>query len=300
MTDPLVSVILPTYNRLRNLPAAIDSVVRQVETRWELIVADDGSTDGTAAYLGALRDPRIRVLHLEHIGHPGEVRSRALDLCRGRYVAFLDSDDSWEPSKLQLQIAALDANPSCGWSYTSFRMIDEGTRAERTVTVAPVSPGGVVEAVVSGAAGLVTSTVMVDRELLLRAGRFEPAVTVGSDLDMWIRVASLSGPAPVPQVLATRHQHTGSYMLAYQDSIEVLERVNTWLLSRVHTPRLRAIIRSRRTGWLIATAGRRHREGRYRDAWAALLAALPDGLSVRGWWRTALRIVKPPVPDAGG
>src|SRR6185437_668849 len=91
---PLVSVILPTFNRLGYLQAAVDSVFNQTMRDWELIVADDGSDSETRAYLQSFAEkPRVRVLWLSHSGNPGAVRNAALQCARGEYVAFLDSDD---------------------------------------------------------------------------------------------------------------------------------------------------------------------------------------------------------------
>src|SRR5689334_2783621 len=122
---PLVSVVIPTYNRLAFLREAVDSVLAQTFRDWELIIADDGSTDGTPEAMARLADPRVRVISLEHSGNPGRVRNAAIALARGRYVAFLDSDDWWEREKLSLQVEALRTRPSCLWSYTGIRRVDE-------------------------------------------------------------------------------------------------------------------------------------------------------------------------------
>ena len=93
--EPLVSVIVPTYNRVHYLQEAVDSVLGQTYHNWELIVVDDGSTDATASRLRDLGDRRLRVVHLEHSGRPARVRNEGLACARGAYVAFLDSDDLW-------------------------------------------------------------------------------------------------------------------------------------------------------------------------------------------------------------
>src|SRR6266487_2699709 len=102
--DPLVSVIIPTFNREAYLREAIESVFAQTYSNWELIVADDGSTDGTRAYLASVTDRRTHVIELEHCGTPARLRNTALARAQGTYVAFLDSDDLWAPEKLELQI----------------------------------------------------------------------------------------------------------------------------------------------------------------------------------------------------
>ena len=110
-----VSVILPTYNRLPLLRQAVESVVHQTRGDWECIVADDGSTDGTHDHLSELRDRRIRVVSLVHSGSPPIARNAAIATARGEWIAFLDSDDLWHPSKLEVQLRSLAEHPHCGW-----------------------------------------------------------------------------------------------------------------------------------------------------------------------------------------
>jgi glycosyltransferase involved in cell wall biosynthesis len=121
---PLVSVILPTYNRAAFLREAIDSVLAQTWQRWELIVVDDGSTDGTRPYLATLADPRIHVLELAHDGNRARLRNRGMTRARGEYLAFLDSDDFWIPTKLERQVTDLIARHR-RWGYAHYRHVDD-------------------------------------------------------------------------------------------------------------------------------------------------------------------------------
>jgi glycosyltransferase involved in cell wall biosynthesis len=113
---PTVSVVLIFFNDERFLPDAIESVFQQTFHDWELILADDGSTDGStaAARRWAEAHPE-RVAYVEHPGHvnrgPSSTRNLGVEASRGRYVAVLDSDDVWEPQKLSEQVAILDTNP---------------------------------------------------------------------------------------------------------------------------------------------------------------------------------------------
>ena len=111
ISRPLVSIILPTYNREVLLRRALESVLAQTYDLWELLVVDDGSTDGTRAYLQTLTDTRVRAILREHCGNAGAVRNAGCRTARGSYLAFLDSDDQWLPEKLALQIADLHAHP---------------------------------------------------------------------------------------------------------------------------------------------------------------------------------------------
>ena len=119
---PIVSVILPVRDRIAFLRTAVDSVFSQTHTDWELVIADDGSGPETRDYLRRLElDPRVRVLWREHTGNPAAVRNTALRAARGRYVAFLDSDDAFEPRKIELQLAALAERPRCRTPASSAR-----------------------------------------------------------------------------------------------------------------------------------------------------------------------------------
>src|SRR5262245_60280907 len=119
MAEPLVTIVLPTYDRFEFLPSAVQSVFDQTMRDWELVVADDGSGREVRNYLDTLNDDaRVRTLLLPHSGNPGRARNAAIAVARAPYVAFLDSDDVWEPSKLELQLAMMRAKDGCDWSYT--------------------------------------------------------------------------------------------------------------------------------------------------------------------------------------
>ena len=119
---------MPTWNRLPFVEEAAKTVIAQTYPHWEMIVVDDGSTDGTAERLDGLSDSRIRVLSSLHVGHIGRLRNRGIAAGSGEIVAFIDSDDLWVPRKLEVQLKAL-RNASAGWSYTSFEMMDVDGRA---------------------------------------------------------------------------------------------------------------------------------------------------------------------------
>lgn len=106
---PTVSVIIPTYNRCALLMRALESALGQTFQDIEVIVADDGSTDGTGEMLRALQDPRVRYVHLSH-GGACAARNAGMALAEGRYIAFLDSDDVWRKDKLKRQLSQLQAS----------------------------------------------------------------------------------------------------------------------------------------------------------------------------------------------
>jgi glycosyltransferase involved in cell wall biosynthesis len=116
----MVSVILAVRNGAADLPRAIDTILAQTFADLELIAIDDGSTDGTAAVLDGVRDPRVRVLHQRNMGLPAAL-NRGIGLARGRYIARQDHDDRAKPTRIEKQVAFLEANPE-------YALV--GTRAE--------------------------------------------------------------------------------------------------------------------------------------------------------------------------
>lgn len=112
MSGPLVSVVIPAYNSERFVDEAIESVLSQSHQRIEVIVVDDGSTDGTAARVRAYGD-RVRYFHQANAG-VGTARNRGLAIATGDYIAFLDGDDVWQPEKLEVQLEIAARNPESG------------------------------------------------------------------------------------------------------------------------------------------------------------------------------------------
>lgn len=134
---PLVSVITAAYNAEAFIGETVAAVQAQSLGDWEMLVADDASTDRTAAIVeaAAAGDPRIRLIRLQRNGGVARARNAALAAARGRFVAFLDSDDLWLPQKLERQVAFM-RKQDAAVSYTSFRRVDEtGSRLGRPVPV---------------------------------------------------------------------------------------------------------------------------------------------------------------------
>ena len=126
---PVVSVIMPTYFSADFVRHTVDSVQKQSFKEWELVMVDDASTDGTVEILKELAnsDPRIRVFFNEKNSGPAFTRNRAIQEARGRYIAFLDSDDEWLTNKLELQLKFMASGPY-PLSYHSYEIYDESLK----------------------------------------------------------------------------------------------------------------------------------------------------------------------------
>ncbi len=127
MSPPSVTVVMPVFNVERYLAIAIRSVLRQTYEPFELLIIDDGSTDDSVSIANGFRDPRIRIIRQENRGLAG-ARNTGIRHARGEFIAFLDSDDAWAPTKLEIHVAHLRRNSAVGVSYSGSRLIDDAGR----------------------------------------------------------------------------------------------------------------------------------------------------------------------------
>jgi glycosyltransferase involved in cell wall biosynthesis len=128
VTKPLISIIMNGYNCEKYMIESIDSILKQSYLNWELIFWDNASTDSTASIISDYDDIRIRYFCGEENVPLGQARNLALSQAHGEFLAFLDSDDKWLPNKLDIQINYFRDNPLCGFVYTNFYKIINGTR----------------------------------------------------------------------------------------------------------------------------------------------------------------------------
>jgi glycosyltransferase involved in cell wall biosynthesis len=126
---PVVSVVMAAKNYARFLPQAVESVFAQTFINWELVIIDDGSTDDTMlAVKPFLSDPRVLYHRSDKLGQP-RAKNLGMRLSQGEFVAYLDADDAWEPTKLEKQLALLAAKPEVGVCHCDRFLMDEmGTR----------------------------------------------------------------------------------------------------------------------------------------------------------------------------
>lgn len=291
MRSPLVSVVLPAFNRLEYLRAAIESVRAQTLTSWELIVADDGSGRDAADYLRGLDDPRIRVLWLAHSGNPSIARNAALRETRGPYVAFLDSDDLWAPNKLEVQIGALRERAACRWSYTNVDWIDAAGEPTPPRETFVAEESQIVEALLAITAYIALPTVLAESSLLNETGAFDEELRFGEDYDLWLRLATRSGVVAVTDKLtrvrlhAENHSHDRRGF--YRDWMRLYEKVR----ARTDDPRLLEICRQKRAGLALGLARIEVGSGRVGASCRALASALKDGWHDRRWWLSAAKVL---------
>ncbi|MDH3458603.1 MAG: glycosyltransferase [Gemmatimonadota bacterium] len=285
--EPTVSIILPTYNRWPFLNYAIQSVIAQTFSAWELIVVDDGSTDATPAFLADLGDERIQIMTLEHCGNPALVRNRGIEAARGKYVAFLDSDDEWTPQKLCVQITAMERHPDCQWSYTAVTLIDPKGQTlpqERFKSWHPYS-GRILEKLLAHDAMVACASVVVTRELVNQAKGFDETYLFSGDYELWIRLARMSRVLAIPRQLAKVRIHPTTHTYRQPEVNAAFARIYENVLSTNPSARVRRICRRQVAFYRAYYADQLAAGGAYGSALRHLVGAFRYHPVSRRAWR---------------
>lgn len=221
---PKVSIIIPTYNRLSFLPKAIDSVLAQTFTNYEIIVVDDGSTDGTQAYVQEHYADKIILLQKEK-GGPGAARNAGIRIARGVYIAFLDSDDLWLPEKLAIQTAYLEAKPEVAMVFTGKIDIHQinGTLYEKSLSC---HYGAIELRQLLLDNFISTSSVFIRKEAFIESGLFpEETMPCGEDFALWLRVVALFKVESIPLALIRYKCHELNTMGALSSEEVMLQHI---------------------------------------------------------------------------
>ncbi|WHZ10405.1 MAG: Putative N-acetylgalactosaminyl-diphosphoundecaprenol glucuronosyltransferase [Burkholderiaceae bacterium] len=181
--DDLVSIITPAYRAAGVVGETIRSVVAQTHPHWEMLIADDCSPDDTREVVRQWEqaDPRVKLIALARNGGPAQARNAALERARGRWIAFLDSDDLWLPAKLERSIAHA-RQQQAGFVFTGFRRINaDGSVTGRYIA----APRSLSYRQLLGNTAIATSTVLLDRRVV---GEIRMRKTYYDDLDCWLRI----------------------------------------------------------------------------------------------------------------
>lgn len=237
MSEPRASVVVPAYNALGTVEATIRSVLGQTMDDLELVVIDDGSTDGSAELAEELAagDSRMHVFRQAN-GGTAAARNAGIARATGEFVSFLDNDDLWMPRYLELMTTALDSAPEAGLSYTDAWILDDETKRIRTRTVMDFFPTVPARASVPTllrtmlSSNFIMSSVTVRRDVLEQLGGFDPTISGVDDYDLWLRIL-ISGHSVVraPGTLLIQRDRPDSQSKNEQKMIaghaEVLRRI---------------------------------------------------------------------------
>jgi glycosyltransferase involved in cell wall biosynthesis len=277
---PRISVIVPTYNRARDLARCLDSLVAQTFKDFEVLVCDDGSTDDTPQVVQRYAGKLDLTYHwAENFGGPARPRNVGLQKARGDYVAFLDSDDWWMPRKLEVSLAFLARGAELVY-HNMYLVTSGGERRRRRKSVNRKLHSPVLEDLILNGNAIDTSSVVAARSLFQTIGGFaeDRNLIAAEDYDAWVRAARVTEAfVRIPETLG--------YYWVGQGNLSNPARtlINLDALEKRYADEIHKFAASRGVGWLSYLKARCHYlEGSLGEASANLS-------SIR-WWRVPLAI----------
>ncbi len=208
----MVSVVIPLYNREGFIARAIDSVLAQTKSAFEIIVVNDGSTDNSAKILEHYHD-KIVIITQENSG-VSAARNVGIKKAKGNWIAFLDSDDTWHPTKLQKQLAYHDSHPSIMISHTAEIWMRNGKEVKQK-KIHQKPQGWCFEENV-GFCKIAPSTTMIARSLFEDVGYFDESLVICEDYDLWLRILRQYELGFLEEELTTKYAgHEGQLSFSY-------------------------------------------------------------------------------------
>ena len=216
-----VTVIIPAYNAAEFLHEAIDSALGQTYREFEVIVIDDGSSDKTED-IALSYGSKINFIKTSNQG-VAKARNTGIEAATGEFVAFLDSDDIWESNKLERQIMAVEE----GYRFVYTDTVSFGLNAmsELHISAGEPLPSGMILQQLVERNFIATSSVLLDRELAIRIGGFDPKIPIVDDWDMWLRVSNQTAARAISEPLVHYRVRTGSLGSNLETRISESEKV---------------------------------------------------------------------------
>ncbi|NQT04137.1 MAG: glycosyltransferase [Planctomycetes bacterium] len=214
--SPLVSVVIPTYNRENLVGRAIKSVLSQTFEDFELIVVDDASLDNTEEVIKRFQDSRIKyVQHQKNMGAPA-TRNTGIRMAKGAYIGLLDDDDEWLPTKLDKQVNRFkESSGRTGVVYSGFEVRDQNGRIVQTTF--PALRGNLYMRLLKR--NMIGGSSMIKSECFEKVGLFDRSLKSCQDWDMWLRISEYYEFDFVPEILSTIHLHGDQISSKYSSMI---------------------------------------------------------------------------------
>jgi glycosyltransferase involved in cell wall biosynthesis len=253
---PKVSVIIPAYNSMTYLPKTLESVLRQTFTDFEVLIINDGSSDNIVEWALQIADPRVRLISQPNQG-VSVARNIGITHAQGEYIAFLDADDLWQPTKLEKQVRCLEDDPAAGLVYTWTAFIDESDQPTG-VSIVSHAEGNVWKQIVVRDMISTGSSPMTRRECIASVGVFDANISIGEDRDMWTRIAARYPFAVVKEPLTLYRRHSRN---TTKNSKKIVHELRQVIEKSFHSAPLELLyLRNQSYGWMNFFA-----------AWSALL-----------------------------
>jgi|GEM_PF-922159 len=271
---PLVSIIIPFHNRKDWVTESINSVINQTYSNWEIILVDDGSNDKNKIPSEILNNSKITLIIQENKG-PSSARNIGIKNAKGKYIAFLDSDDIFLPKKLEDQIQFMENNPEISLSYTSYQYMDENKNFLEINNLASRNayyPEVIFQCLIA------TPTVMVKKEILKDDLMFNETIKIGEDVILWSNILKKYAGKGIDKPLTYVRKHSMSTAFNTESTFVGQNNVLDYFLNR---EKENAYIKSR---LLSGKAWNMYSKKLYKDSFFFSIYAVAHDLSnIKGW-----------------
>jgi len=278
-SNPLVSVVIPTYNASGTILRALESVWRQDYEPMEVIVVDDASTDETRNKVESRAGGAVQLIMLDRNAGASAARNIGIEAARGEYVAFLDADDEWLLGKIRKQVDLIESDPKIYLVTCDQITVIDGIRTVYTDSVfEPMVCGAEAWRALLAYSFIDTSCVMARRKALLEVGGFDDRLVVAEDQDLWIKLALRGEVGCLYEVLMLSHNTPGSLMKSHPRGakeflLPMIERHIKEQKDRLSNREIREIL-----GRRYASVGKNlYVRGYSRDGFALVLQAMLNG-----------------------
>lgn len=245
-SKPLVSVVLASYNHVLFIKEAVESVLNQSYENLELIVLDDGSTDGTTEIVEKIIDKRLKLIKLtpNRRYHP---RNLGITMARGKYIAFQNSDDVWLPDKLKKQVEFMEKNKQTSVCFTRLEMIDEKGKniknswAHKNLAGENKNNDAWLRLLFTSGFNFGIASALVRKEKIIKLGGFNESMVQMADYDLWVRLAGLGQIYIIDEILTKMRIIKGVnfsspkkavYLRSAIENIEILNRYTQWPINQ--------------------------------------------------------------------
>lgn len=236
--EPLISIVVPTYNRAEIIGQTIDTVLAQTYERWELIIVDDGSMDHTRSLIAQYKDPRIQFHGIGHSGLIGHVRNIGIKKSRGEFIAFLDSDDLWRKDTLAVQLSLFLQHPEAAFVFGNGN--EFGELAVKPPDQEELFAGNVyLPIILDHRFPLFVSTWIVKKEVFEKIGWIDESFRIGGDIDFFLSMAHEFPGVFTNERLVNHRRHVQSISIdldvtAYQEHRLTMKKFldRHWLTSQ--------------------------------------------------------------------
>lgn len=240
MAAPLISVVIPVFNRASTIARAIESVLAQSYKNFEIIVIDDGSMDETRNVVKSFQSECPQILYdYQNNSGPAAARNKGIKVAKGDFIAFLDSDDCWHAQKLEKQIHLFERHAELGFVHCWAEVTNP--RGEKILRH-PTYSGFVFEHLLQDGNFIATSAVLVKKSVFDQVGCFDEKLKGPEDFDMWLRIALRYKLGYVGDYLTKKYEQAGNCLQNnHMEMLENLQKVLTKHLGHVENPQKRRL-----------------------------------------------------------